>query len=86
MKELRTEGYCGFKIIAKNEFNVGEIIPGLKGIVVPCLQDIDDTPELNYSFLRENFRTLYKDYCLSSTILVSQIVGIRNQRVNLVCL
>ena len=48
--EDEKRGYCGFKIIAKNEFNVGEIIPGLKGIVAPCPQDIDDTPELNYSF------------------------------------
>ena len=64
--EDKNRGYCGYKIIAKNDFNVGEIIPGLKGIVASCPQDIDDTPKLNYSiFSRENFRTLYKGHCLS---------------------
>ena len=47
--EDKNRGYCGYKIIAKNDFNVGEVIPGLKGIVASCPQDIDDTPELNYS-------------------------------------
>ena len=35
-------------------FQVGEIIPGLKGVVATCPQDIDKTPELNYSiFFKE---------------------------------
>ena len=47
--EDKNRGYYGYKIIAKNDFNVGEVVPGLKRIVASCPQDIDDTPELNYS-------------------------------------
>ena len=41
-------------IISKSRIQVGEIIPGLKGGVATCPQDIDNTPEVNYSiFFRE---------------------------------
>ena len=52
--EDESRGYCGYKVISKSGFQVGEIIPGLKGVVATCPQDIDNTPELNYSiFFKE---------------------------------
>ena len=66
-------------------FNVGEVIPGLKGIVGSCPQDIDDTPELSYSiFFKGKFSYSLQGPLSFVNYACVQIVGIRNQRVNLV--
>ena len=56
-KDLRfsedsSRGYCGYKVVAKKNFQVGEIIPGLHGVLASCPENINF--KLNFSVVNIN--------------------------------